>query len=110
MTPWQARLTLLGFLLLAAAIGANLLMFQGDRLASAPGRPKAQRAVDHAAGPRTRPTAPDRADAKPVAARPAATAQPAVNAGSRPDKRRVATEPAKAERGVRPPATTASTR
>jgi hypothetical protein len=104
MTPWQARLALLGFLLLASAISANLLLFQGERSGSLAARPKPEPAGERAARPRTAPA--HRAEPRSASAEKS----PAASAPGRAPKRRVAAEPARSDRGARQPSTTASTR
>lgn len=108
MTPWQARLFLLGFLLLGSAIAANLLVMQDAKVATSALKQKSAPAARSEGPPRLRPSSPERRDAKPVAdtkpARPDATPKP------RPAPSKAPVAPAKADKPARPPQTTASTR
>lgn len=76
MTPWQARMAVLGFVVLASAICANLLLFQGERIATASvPRPKPVRTGAH-------PPAPVPRAAIPLPVRPAPRS-PAPASGNR---------------------------
>lgn len=104
MTPWQARLSVLGFLLVGSAIAANLLLMQDAKVATSALKQKSPPAL-RAEAPRTRPATPERRDAKAVAetkpARPETMPKPS------PAKAPVV--PAKADKSARPQ-TTAATR
>ncbi len=107
MTPWQARLSVLGFLLIGAAIAANLLLMQDAKVATSALKQKSPPALRAETPARVRPTPPERRDAKAVAEtkpmRPETTPKPKPS----PDKTRVV--PAKADKSSRTQ-TTASTR
>ncbi|MFM9850106.1 MAG: hypothetical protein ACKVP3_23490 [Hyphomicrobiaceae bacterium] len=107
MTPWQARLFLLGFLLVGSAIAANLLVMQDAKVATSALKQKSTPAARAEALPR-RPAAPERRDAKSVAetkpARPETAPKP------KPSPSKASVVPARGEKSARPPQTTASTR
>jgi hypothetical protein len=108
VTPWQARLFLLGFLLIASAIAANLLVMQDAKVATTALKQKSPSAARTGTPARVRPATLERRDIKAVAetkpARPETTPKPKPP----PGKTRVV--PAKADKSSRPPQTTASTR
>lgn len=106
MTPWQARLFLLGFLLVGSAIAANLLVMQDAKVATSALKQKSPLAA-RAQTPRARPAAPERRDAKAVAE--TKPARPESAPKSRPSPRKTRVVPVKTGKSARPQ-TTASTR
>lgn len=108
MTPWQARLFLLGFLLIGSAIAANLLIMQDAKVATSTLKQKSPSTVRAEAPPRVRPPVPERRDVKAVA--DTKPARPESAPKTRPVPRKAPVVPAKADKPVRPPQTTASTR
>jgi hypothetical protein len=106
VTPWQARLSVLGFLLIGSAIAANLLLMQDAKVATSALKQKSPPALRAETPARVRPTPPERRETKPVAetkpARPETTPKPKPH-----EKTRVV--PVKAGKPSRPQ-TTASTR
>lgn len=107
MTPWQARLFLLGFLLIGSAIAANLLVMQDAKVATSALKQKSP-SVRADAPARTRPAAPERRDAKAMAE--TKPARPETNPKPKPSPSKAPVVPAKGEKSARPPQTTASTR
>jgi hypothetical protein len=107
VTPWQARLFLLGFLMIASAIAANLLVMQDAKVATSALKQRSPPAARAEASPRAR-SAPERRDAKSVVetkpARPETSSKPKPSPGKAPVAR------AKGDKPSRPPQTTASTR
>ena len=107
VTPWQARLALIAFLVVGMGITANLLLLQERRAATAPVKAQPPRAAREHARTDVSP-APEVTKPQPAAA--AARARPA---GAGPGKA-ISPRPgarAKSTRTARqPPATTASTR
>lgn len=103
VTPWQARLFVLGFLLLGSAIAANLLVMQDAKVATSALKPKSPPAARAETPARARTASPERRDAKAVAetnpTRPETTPKPKPS----PDKTRIV--PAKADKSSRPQTT-----
>jgi hypothetical protein len=108
VTPWQARLSVLGFLLVGSAIAANLLLMQDAKVATSALKPKSPPAVRAETPARARTAAPERRDAKAVAEtnpiRPETTPKP------KPSPTKAPVVPAKADKSSRPPQTTAPAR
>jgi hypothetical protein len=74
MSPWQARLSLLAFALMASTVAANMLLFQHGRPAThAPARAVAATGAAHPAAvpPLRRPASDKREAQKPVSRAPA---------------------------------------
>ncbi len=107
MTPWQARLSVLGFLLIGSAIAANLLLMQDAKVATSALKQKSPPALRAEAPSRARSTPPERRDAKVVAETKPASPKTTPKPKPSPGKTRVI--PAKAGKPSRPQ-TTASTR
>jgi hypothetical protein len=108
VTPWQARLAVVGFLAIGAAISANLLLLQERRTATTSVRPQVPRATPDIAV-RTRAVASQGPETKSVPPTAASRMQPVI-AGSNSAGSRQRTERGKKVRNARSPATTASTR
>jgi hypothetical protein len=107
VTPWQARLFVLGFALIGSAIAANLLLMQDAKVATSALKHKSPPAARTETPARIRPATPERRDTRAVAeskpTRPETTPKPRPS----PGKTRVV--PAKAGKPSRSQ-TTASTR
>jgi hypothetical protein len=108
VTPWQARLFLLGFLLIGSAIATNLLVMQDAKVATSALKQRSPPAARADAPPRARPATPERRDAKAMAETKPARPETAPKPKPSPSKAPVI--PAKADKSARPPQTTASTR
>ena len=107
MTPWQARLSVLGFLFIGSAIAANLLLMQDAKVATSALKQKSPPALRAETPARVRPTPPERRETKAVAETKPASPETAPKPKPSPGKTRVI--PAKAGKPSRPQ-TTASTR
>ena len=106
MTPWQARLSVLGFLFIGSAIAANLLLMQDAKVATSALKQKSPPALRAETPARVRPAPAERSETKAVAetkpARPETTPKPKPHGKTR-------VVPVKAGKPSRPQ-TTASTR
>lgn len=107
MTPWQARLSVLGFLLIGSAIAANLLFMQDAKVATSALKQTGPSTLRSETPPRIRPTPPERREMKAVAETKPARPETAPKPKPSPGKTRVV--PVKAGKSSRPQ-TTASTR
>jgi len=106
VTPWQARLSVLGFLFIGSAIAANLLLMQDAKVATSALKQKSPPALRAETPARVRPTPPERRETKAVAETKPARPETAPKPKPRGKTRVV---PVKAGKSSRPQ-TTASTR
>jgi hypothetical protein len=106
VTPWQARLSVLGFLFIGSAIAANLLLMQDAKVATSALKQKSPPALRAETPARVRPAPAERSETKAVAeikpARPETAPKPKPHGKTR-------VVPVKAGKPSRPQ-TTASTR